>query len=80
MGWHLRAEFIKYQFFLACLVTSMAMNNFSTIIIKAIAVPIEVLMSGCFKNSLAGYSEKVLQIITVILKQRWRCQRLSHKH
>jgi len=37
----------------------MAMNNFSTLIIKAIAVPIEVLMSGYFKNSLAGYSEKV---------------------
>ena len=71
MGWHLRAWFYQVPVIsLPYFVTGMAINNFSTLIIKAIAVPIEVLMSGCFKNSLAGYSEKVLLIIPVYLKRK----------
>jgi hypothetical protein len=66
MGLFYQVSFISLPY----LVTGMAMNKFSTLIIKAIAVPIEVLMSGCFENSLSGYSEKVLQIFTVYPKQK----------
>jgi hypothetical protein len=49
MGWHLRAWLYQVPVIsLPYLATDMVMNNFTTLIIKAIAVPIEVLMVGCF--------------------------------
>jgi hypothetical protein len=46
---------MKYPFFVDIFVTHMARYDFSTILNKAIAMPIDVLMKGWFENCLAGY-------------------------